>query len=75
MKKAITEALEHHKNLLYQNTAMALDLICETLFYKYGFNALWQGKSIYIEEKRVASIETYKEAKDIIGIYRYKVLI
>jgi len=54
---------------------MALETICGTLCNKHGIGAVWQGQSIYIGDKRVASIATYREAKNIIVIYSYKIYV
>ncbi len=75
MRETIIAALENAKSLLYQDTTMCLDLICEDLVNNYGLNATFQGKSIYIDDTRVASIRVCKEAPECVGIYGYTVLI
>lgn len=70
----LVKVLEEQKVLLCENTSMHLEMICEQLYYTYGINATFSGKSIYIDDKRVASIQTCKEAKNTIGIYKYKLL-
>ena len=74
MEKILKNVLEYHYGLLYESTAMALELICETLCYNHGKNATWQGRSIYIDDKRVASIKTCKEGEKVIAIYDYKII-
>lgn len=70
----LTAVLEEQKQILCDSTSMQLDMICEKLYYTYGINATFRGKSIYIDDKRVASITTTAEDKNIIGIYKYKIL-
>ena len=70
----LTSVLENQKKLCCQNTEMHLELICEQLVYTYGINATYSGKSIYIDNKRVASIQTCKEATSCVGIEKYKIL-
>ena len=74
MKTTLTETLTNAKELLYYDTSMALDMICEELATK-GYNATFSGRSIYIDDVRVASIKTCKEAPQTIGIYDYTILI
>lgn len=70
----LISVLENQKKLCCHNTEMHLELICEQLTYTYGINATYSGKSIYIDDKRVASIQTCKETKDCVGIEKYKIL-
>ena len=74
MRATVIETLENAKERLYQDTSMALDIICEELAKK-GYNATFSGRSIYIDDLRVASIKTCKEAPLTVGIYDYNVLI
>ena len=70
----LMQVLEEQKQILCDSTSMILDLICEKLCYTYGKNATFSGRSIYIDNIRVASITTTAEAKNCIGIYKYKIL-
>ena len=70
----LANVLENQKKLCCQNTEMHLELICEQLVYTYGINATYSGKSIYIDNKRVASIQTCKETTGCVGIEKYKIL-
>lgn len=57
----LERVLQEHMCLCFQDTGMALELICEALFYEHGLNATHAGRSIYIDDKRVASIKTCVE--------------
>ena len=74
MKETLKVVLDEAKGLLYEDTSMALDLICEKLYYEYKLNATFNGRSIYINDVRVASIKTCKEGANIVGIYDYTIL-
>lgn len=74
MQETLKTVLEDAKGLLYENTSMALDLICEKLYFEYELNATFGGRSIYIDDVRVASIKTCKEGANIVGIYDYNIL-
>ena len=76
--EAIEKVLTEAKDLCYESTSMALDIICETLFYNHGLNATFAGRSIYIDDIRAASIKTCIEPCEdckIIGIYDFTILI
>ena len=74
LTEILTQTLEEQKQILCDSTSMVLDMICEKLFYTYGKNATFSGRSIYIDNRRVASITTTAEGKNCIGIYKYKIL-
>lgn len=74
----LKEVLNDAKQLCYDSTSMALDIICERLYYDHGINATFAGRSIYIGDKRAASIKTCVEPCDdgkIICIYDYTILL
>lgn len=74
MRATIEQVIKESMSLCYQDTSMALDCICETLCYVHGIDATWGGRSIYVGDERIASIETCKEGKDIVAIWRYKMI-
>ena len=74
MRETLAAVLRHHCGLCYQNTGMALELICETLAHEHGLPAFWSGRSIWIDGVRVASIETSREGPGCVAIYQYWIL-
>ena len=74
MRNTIEAVIKENMGLCFQDTEMVLDVICENLWFQYGIDAKWRGRSIYVNDKRIASIEVSKEGKDIVGIYRYKMI-
>lgn len=78
MREVIEKVIEEAKALCYESTSMALDLICETLYFQHKLDATFAGRSIYIGDTRVASIKTCIEPSDcgkVVGIYDYKIII
>lgn len=77
MKNILEQAIVEAMGLCYENTSMALDCICEKLYYNYGLNASFSGRSIYIDDARVASIQTCREPCEdakIVAIYSYTIV-
>lgn len=74
MKNTIEQVIKENMALLFDSTSMALEIICEDLYYKHNIDAKYKGRSIYVGHDRVASIETCKEGKDIIAIWKYKIM-
>ena len=77
MRKIVENVIQEAKALCYDSTSMALDIICETLCFQHGLNATFSGRSIYIDDERVASIKTCIEPCEdckIICIYDYKII-
>ena len=78
LEETLVNVLTEAKTICYASTEMALDMICETLFYKHGINATFAGRSIYIDDRRAASIKTCVEPCEdckIICIYDFTILI
>lgn len=74
MKETIEKVIQENMALCFEHTEMVLDVICEQLYYHHGIDAKWKGRSIYIGEKRVASIEVSKEGYKCVAIWKYKML-
>lgn len=77
MKEIIKQVILEAKGLCYESTSMALDCICETLYFQHGLDASFSGRSIYIGDERVASIKTCVEPCEdckIVCIYDYKII-
>jgi hypothetical protein len=74
----LEDVIKDAMQLCYDSTSMALDIICERLFYDHGIDATFSGRSVYIGDRRAASIKTSAEPSDagkIICIYDYTMLI
>lgn len=74
----LEDVIKDAMQLCYDSTSMALDIICERLFYDHGINATFSGRSVYIGDRRAASIKTCVEPCDdckIICIYDYTIII
>ena len=78
LRALIGEKLKEAMTSTYDSTSMALGLICEDLFYNHNIDAKYHGRSVFIGDRRVASIRTCVEPCDdakVLGIYEYKILI
>ena len=75
MLHSLYKALKKSQEILCQDTSMCLDLICEDLFYNYGINATYLGRSIYVDDVRVASIKTCKEGYELVSVFDFTILI
>lgn len=77
MKNTVEQVIQEAQGLCYESTEMALECICETLYYEHGLDAKYSGRSIYVGDARVASIRTCVEPCEdcrIVGIYAYKII-
>lgn len=56
----------------YESRGMAMEVICEHLYYDYGIDALYKGNSIYIGDRKYFSIEFSNEGRKCWAIYKIK---
>ena len=78
LRALLEEKLKEAMASTYDSTSMALELICEDLFYNHHIDAVYHGRSIFVGCRRVASIRTCVEPCEdakVLGIYEYKILI
>lgn len=71
MKEKIEAVLNEQKSICFQNTSMLLDIVCEQLEAKFGIDARFGGRSIYVNGERICSVEVSKEARDCVGLYKW----
>lgn len=74
-KEIIVKVLDSHNKCYYQDTSMALEIICEDLFYNHDIDARYKGRSIYVGEERIATIMVSREGPDLLGMYGYRLFI
>lgn len=74
-KNIVIEVLEEHNHSYYQDSTMALEMICEKLFYHHNIDARYRGRSIYIGEKKIATIKVEREGPMMLGMYGYTLFI
>lgn len=74
-KDALISVLDEHNKCYYESTSMCLELICEKLYYDYHIDAMYRGRSIYIDNQRVATICVDKEGYRTVGMYSYTIFI
>ena len=74
-KDVVVEVLEEHNHSYYQDSTMALECICEKLYYEHNIDARYHGRSIYIGNKKIATIKVDREAWNRVGMYAYTLFI
>lgn len=74
-RKELIQVLDAHNHSYYQDSSMALEMICEQLFYHHEMDARYRGRSIYIGETKIATIQVEREAPDMLGMYGYKLFV
>ena len=75
IKDTLYQVLEEHNSCYYASTSMCLECICEKLYYDYNIDARYRGRSIYIGDQKVATVQMEKEGYQLVGMYGYKVFI
>jgi hypothetical protein len=71
VRQAFEDVLTEQKAICFQNTSMLLDIVCEQLEAKYGIDARFGGRSVYVNGQRVFSVEVSKEARGCVGLYKW----
>ena len=74
-KETIIKVLEDHNHSYYQDSTMALEMICEELYYEYNIDARYKGRSIYVGEKKIATIKVEREGPMMLCVYGYTLFI
>lgn len=74
-KDIVIEVLEEHNHCYYQDSTMALEMICEKLFYHHKIDARYRGRSIYVGDKKIATIKVERENWNTLGMYGYTLFI
>lgn len=74
-KETVIKVLEEHNHSYYQDSTMALEMICEELFYHHNIDARYKGRSIYVGEKKIATIKVERDGPTMLGMYGYTLFI
>lgn len=74
-KEIVVAVLEEHNHCYYQDSTMALEMICEKLYYEHKIDARYRGRSIYVGEKKIATIKVEREGYNMLGMYGYTLFI
>lgn len=74
-KNIVIEVLEEHNHSYYQDSTMVLEMICEKLFYHHKIDARYRGRSIYVGDKKIATIKVERENWNTLGMYGYTLFI
>lgn len=74
-KETVVSVLEEHNHCYYQDSTMALEMICEKLYYEHNIDARYKGRSIYVGEKKIATLKVEREGPMMLGVYGYTLFI
>lgn len=74
-KDIVIEVLEEHNHCYYQDSTMVLEMICEKLFYHHKIDARYRGRSVYVGDKKIATIKVERENWNTLGMYGYTLFI
>ena len=71
----IKKVLEEHNHNYYSSSSMCCELICESLYYDYNIDARYKGRTIYINNNKIATIKVVKDGPNQIGMIGYTLFI
>ena len=74
-KQVLIDVLDECNHSYYSSTSMCCETICEKLYYDHGIDARYTGRSIYVEDKKVAVVKVSLDGPQLLGMYDYIVCI
>lgn len=74
-KEDVIKVLEECNNCIYWDTAMIMDVCCTKLYHDYNIDALYHGRTIYVNNEKLAIIQIAKEGPHMIAMIGYKLFI
>ncbi len=75
MKGLIITILDKYVHNYYESSKMACELICEELYYEHNLDAEFQGRTIYINGDKIATLKAVKDGPNLVGIVGYNLFI
>ena len=75
MKGLIITILDKYVHNYYESSKMACELICEELYYEHNIDADFQGRTIYINGDKIATLKAVKDSPNLVGIVGYNLFI
>lgn len=74
-KDCIIKILEEHNHCYYQSSSLCCESICESLCYDYNLDAKYKGRTIYINDSKIATIKFVKDGNNLIAMTGYTLFI
>lgn len=71
----LIKVLDEHNYCYYADTSMCLEMICEKLYYEYGIDARYRGRTVYLNDQKLATVQMVKDGYQLVGMTGYKVFI
>ena len=75
MKGLLITILDKYVHNYYESSKMACELICEELCYEHNLDADFQGRTIYINNDKIATLKAVKDGPDLVAITGYTLYI
>ena len=75
MKGLIVTILDKYVHNYYESSKMACELICEELYYEHNLDADFQGRTIYINGDKIATLKAVKDRPNLVDIVGYNLFI
>ena len=75
MKGLIITILDKYVHNYYESSKMACELICEELYYEHNLEANYKGRTIYINNDKIATLKAVKDGPDLVAITGYTLYI
>lgn len=75
MKGLLITILDKYVNCYYESSKMACELICEELCYEHNLDADFQGRTICINNDKIATLRAVKDGPDLVAITGYTLYI
>ena len=75
MKGLLITILDKYVDCYYESSRLACEQICEELYYEHNLEANYKGRTIYINNDKIATLKAVKDGPDLVAITGYTLYI
>ena len=75
MKGLLTRILDKYVDCYFESSKLACEQICEELYYEHNLEATYKGRTIYINNDKIATLRAVKDGPDLVAITGYTLYI
>ena len=75
MKGLIITILNKYVDCYFESSKLACEQICEELYYEHNLEATYKGRTIYINNDKIATLKAVKDGPDLVAITGYTLYI
>lgn len=75
MKGWLITLLDNYVDCYYESSKYACQAICEELCYEHNLDATFRGRTIYIDNDKIATLQAQKDGPNLVAITGYKLYI